>query len=889
MKNLKLMILLLLMTILVGCTMGGTGGDTTKKAFMVTVETTMEVGKTYPIEVTLDEKPASYEYTFSNEGILKYEDEELIPLKAGTVTLTITLVQDSTYTKNVEITVTEPNNNVDVFYTIKYFTNGGTITEIETEYKENAVVTLLIPTYEGHKFLGWFLNENFTGSAVTTVKMTDNISVYAKWEEENVLVEGTPEYVIELIKNLPTTITIEAKEAVENARKAYDALSKEDQNKVSNLSKLTNAEYRMLIENGKINVVISKIDLISDELTSADEELINDAYEAYVALDEMYHPYITNLQKLLDAKAKIEEVIFNETVNKVITLINNLPTELTLEDKTQVLMVKEQYDALTSEQKDKVTNIDVLDNALNIIEALQYTYDYESIIELINSLPAVVTIDNLEVIETIESKYEKLTPAQKALVVNYNKFEIAREQMNDILDNLGVDIDSYIPDLVTETLYLPQNIGNQKLSWSVSNSELININSEYAYINQLHQTHQNHEVTFTVVVTLNGQSQTYTKDTIVGPVLFDELNGPVAAYVNSSALYHYTQYNGRDEMFSDVAKETLDIVYYCFVNPSEDGSVSIPTAFKNYYDQVITLREYGIRVVVSVNGNSKTFSNVCYDEKLREKFAQGLVDVVQQYNFDGIDLDWEFPGVDTGRSDAVDSVNYTKLFASLRSKLDALQVEGGSNYLLTSAVPGTSWGTNHYDFTGLNTYLDYVNLMSYDLNNTEKTTHVSPLYTSSNDNGYGFSVDYGVKRFVSLGLAKEKIIVGCATYGKLYKLSSAQSTTVTYPALGKSAKLTNLSNIVGSFASGTIYYYGIMQLKNSGRYVEYVEKLPSGGIVGTYLYSASDNMFVTYESAEMFAAKYSYAKAHGLGIMCWSMPEDATDTYINTIHSIKNK
>jgi hypothetical protein len=146
--------------------------------------------------------------------------------------------------------------------------------------------------------------------------------------------------------------------------------------------------------------------------------------------------------------------------------------------------------------------VDALDNALNIIENLQYTYDYESIIELINSLPAVVTIDNLEVIETIESKYEKLTPAQKALVVNYNKFEIAREQMNDILDNLGVDIDSYIPDLVTETLYLPQNIGNQKLSWSVSNSELININNEYAYINQLHQTHQNHEVTFTVVVTI---------------------------------------------------------------------------------------------------------------------------------------------------------------------------------------------------------------------------------------------------------------------------------------------------------------------------------------------------------------------------------------------------
>ena len=43
------------------------------------------------------------------------------------------------------------------------------------------------------------------------------------------------------------------------------------------------------------------------------------------------------------------------------------------------------------------------------------------------------------------------------------------------------------------------------------------------------------------------------------------------------------------------------------------------------------------------------------------------------------------------------------------------------------------------------------------------------------------------------------------------------------------------------------------------------------------------------ESDQVFKAKYEYALDNGIGIMCWSMPEDATDTYINSIYYVKNK
>ena len=165
-------------------------------------------------------------------------------------------------------------------------------------------------------------------------------------------------------------------------------------------------------------------------------------------------------------------------------------------------------------------------------------------------------------------------------------------------------------------------------------------------------------------------------------------------------------------------------------------------------------------------------------------------------------------------------------------------------------------------------------MMSYDLNKTDKTTHISPLYTSSKDGGYGFSVQYGVNRFTSLGLDKSKIIIGVACYGKSYKVTGSVSSSSTLPGLNVKASFIQIAGVTGSHASGPTYYYGL-------------EALSKGKMVSSYLYNATEKIFISYESAEVIAAKYQYALDNGIGIMCWSMPEDASDVYINTIYNIK--
>ena len=735
------------------------GGTEVESNILVDIPSYMSAGKEYLIEAStkgVDED--TYEYSVDNKEIVEIVDNKIITKFAGTFELTI-----KSNSLNEELTLSIEIKDTRTFK-ITYVLSGGELIDPISTFTASDVVELPIPTKESYIFGGWYLDENLLGNPISEIdgKTVMDYKVYAKWIFDDGKTDEC-EAVENMIRELPLVISIKNKEEVETVRSAFDKLPKDQQDLITNYQKLLNAEAKIKIEVAKFQTVIDLIDLIPEEISLNESGLIIDAEKAYEKLGNLYKPYVTNYQKLLDA----------------------------------------------------------------------------------------------------------------------------RKALNELLDQVDFNIHDYIPEFINDEVYVPSSIGSKTLKWSIVDSSLLYVSGETLKINKVYQNHQEQKVTIRVVLNDGVNEITVDKQTTVGPIVYDEFtSSPVAAYVNSGAMSHYIKYNGRDEVFSDKSKELLDIVYYCFVNPASNGGVTITDTFLKYYDDVIALKNSGVRVVVSVAGSTQIFSDVCNSDTLREKFAEALVKVVLDYNFDGIDLDWEYPGTGS-RDTAIDKANYTKLFKSLRQKLDAIQDPNGSNYLLTSAVPATSWGTNRYDFPGMNTYLDYVNMMSYDLNRTDKTTHISGLYTSNSDGGYGFSVEYGVNRFTSLGLDKSKIIIGSATYGKAYKVTGAVSSSSKYPGLNTTGKLTIIDGVTGSHASGTIYYYGIQELIKTGKYTKYIDKLSNGNICGSYLYNEAEKIFISYESAEVIAAKYNYAVKNGVGIMCWSMPEDASDVYINTIYDIR--
>lgn len=430
-------------------------------------------------------------------------------------------------------------------------------------------------------------------------------------------------------------------------------------------------------------------------------------------------------------------------------------------------------------------------------------------------------------------------------------------------------------------------------TWSSSNPNLYQIKDGIGQTSKIYQTHKNQKVTVSVEVRYNdGRIETKAKEVTIAPVLFNDLTStPVATYFYTGAVSSYKTYSNRykseNTLFSDSTKQALDIVYYAFMVPSADGTVT----FQNtaYIEEVNKLKEYDVRVVGVVNGvgsgTCQAFITITKDASLRAKFIKNLMDLVEQYNLDGLDIDWE--AISSSLKPIASQMNL--LMKELREEMTRRQEEGGTPYFLSAAVPASSYGTatDRFDFKTLNQYLDYFNIMSYDLNNPNKTTHLSPLYNSQKDGGYGFSADYGVNRLTSLGVSKSKIIIGCAGYGKAYKVTGSISST--FPGLGVNGTLTQISGIPGSFTSGTLYGSAIEALIATGKYVSYTEKNSSGQIVGSYLFNQTDKIFVTYDSSEAVYAKYQYADSmKGVGIMCWAYTEDTADTVINAISKAIN-
>ncbi|MBO7079327.1 MAG: InlB B-repeat-containing protein, partial [Bacilli bacterium] len=136
-------------------------------------------------------------------------------------------------------------------------------------------------------------------------------SVYAQWSINAAGVDG-------LIENIGwISYTSDSKSKIETVREAYNSLDSEEQALVTNYDLLTAAEtaYNTLKTNA-INDAIAKIDAIGTvAYTNASKALIDAAREAYNVILEEDQDEITNVAKLTDAETLYNNV--NNVVTKI--------------------------------------------------------------------------------------------------------------------------------------------------------------------------------------------------------------------------------------------------------------------------------------------------------------------------------------------------------------------------------------------------------------------------------------------------------------------------------------------------------------------------------------------------------------------------------------------
>ena len=132
----------------------------------------------------------------------------------------------------------------------------------------------------------------------------------------------------------------------------------------------------------------------------------------------------------------------DKAVENVISLINAIPSNVTLDDKAIVQKARNAYNALSSTQKNSVTNYSKLTDAESVISKLESDEANKAaankVIALINSLPNSISISDKSTVETARSAYDALTSVQKGYVSNYNKLIAAEEAINTLEKNRAV-------------------------------------------------------------------------------------------------------------------------------------------------------------------------------------------------------------------------------------------------------------------------------------------------------------------------------------------------------------------------------------------------------------------------------------------------------------------
>lgn len=155
---------------------------------------------------------------------------------------------------------------------------------------------------------------------------------------------------------------------------------------------------------------------------------------------------------------------------------------------------------------------------------------------------------------------------------------------------------------------------------------------------------------------------------------------------------------------------------------------------KNGFGRFNALRDKNpaLKTLVAIGGwneGSTKYSQMAKNAANREKFAANVVKFVKKYNFDGFDIDWEYPAQRGGAQE--DVKNYIELLKVMRKHFDE------NNLILSAAVAaGKSSASKSYIIPEMSKYLDFINVMSYDLHGAwESQTGINaPLYPATGDN-----------------------------------------------------------------------------------------------------------------------------------------------------------
>lgn len=351
-----------------------------------------------------------------------------------------------------------------------------------------------------------------------------------------------------------------------------------------------------------------------------------------------------------------------------------------------------------------------------------------------------------------------------------------------------------------------------------------------------------------------------------------------------------------------------------YQKPFAQAGQNSNSAIKGSYGMLMALKQRNpdLKIMPSIGG--WTLSDPFFDfttKANRDTFVASVKRFLTTWKFyDGVDIDWEFPGGGGASANLGDPENdgpaYVALMQELRLMLDELENESGRTYELTSAIGVGYDKIEDVNYADATQYLDYLFAMTYDFYGAWSNVlgHQTALYCGSfmrpgecdgsgvdeNGNAYSgpaYTSDNGIRALLDQGVPANKLVLGAAMFGRGWEgVTQDTLTNPIDPMTGVgSGPLTGFSS-QGVWEPGVIDYKAIKAFMlgpdNSGingfRY-GYDEQAEA-----PWVWNSVTGQLITFDDSRSVNAKGQYARQLGLaGLFAWEIDADNGDI-LNAMH-----
>jgi chitinase len=203
---------------------------------------------------------------------------------------------------------------------------------------------------------------------------------------------------------------------------------------------------------------------------------------------------------------------------------------------------------------------------------------------------------------------------------------------------------------------------------------------------------------------------------------------------------------------------------------------------KDLYARVadVKTRNPDVKVWLSVGGWTfndpgpfqSVFTLLAADTSKVEYFATTVMGFMDRFGFDGVDLDWEYPGADDRGGRPEDVFSFPRMMDILQTYL-----QGPNRYSkkfgLSITIPTSYWYLKWFDLWALEPYVDEFNLMAYDLHGTWDELNPIGPYVLAHTNLT--EIEQALDLFWRNKVSPSKIVLGLAVCPLVSFLDSTPS------------------------------------------------------------------------------------------------------------------